>query len=337
MKTWYKLSIIASLLASGMAQADMNRAHLDQISRSESGWQGVSLEAPGFQGDIAGYVTAQNSIRFARFPMVLQAVAEVDKPSLKRINEKIFRDWCANIRFGFKYAKKQGAAYVVNLHVNPLASQGTVVVNGQERAVSEIENQVRISNFIPRLELSADANSIVDTGIEKAEFEQFVQQQLVSQRDAIASTGDAILDLTGWDDVACDLVQGYGKLRIGLNVTYDSALVTRQPVIGGDQIQQVYSSIRPYWKAQRNVLKSYVIAGALLGGAVTVQLRKSPFDFGVDNFIALFSQLFELPSGDLKSLSPSEVAALAMNLDILSRGSSVATPVIQEMVSVKTR
>jgi hypothetical protein len=331
------LSIVL-LAASSTAAADLNRSQLDQISRSERSWQGANAQSQGFQENIGVYITDQNGLRFAQIPTSFHSTGEIDKPSLKHQNDKILRDWCTNMKLGFKYAKTQKAAYSLSLHVNPFSSLGFLSVDGgQPRPMTDVENAVKLVDIIPRLELSADSNSVLDTSFNKADFEKVIRQQLTTQRDAIASTGDAILDLTGWDDVACDLIQNNGTLKFALNVMYDSALVTRQPVISGDELQQVYSGIRPYWKDQSGTVRNLIIGGALLGGSMVSQLHKSPTDFGATNFIGVFAQLFEVRSGKLKNLTASDMNGLASGLDQLSRGSSVSTPILQQLVSVKTR
>ena len=52
-----KVVALVLLSASSSAFADMNRNQLDQISRTESAWQGTTLQSQGPQGGASVYVT----------------------------------------------------------------------------------------------------------------------------------------------------------------------------------------------------------------------------------------------------------------------------------------
>ena len=325
----------AASLFSIHASADYSRDQLQEFSAAENSWAATSANVANFGGDIGVYITDKNAVRINTLPQSFSSVAELDVPKLRRFNSKILGLWCDSHRAIFSRAKKEGQIYSMKMHVSPFSLASKTFVNGS--SIQSFENSARVVSFWPKLNLAADSISASETGINKAEFEKSVSNQLSAQIQSIQNTGDAVLDLTGWDDVACDLFSGAAKLNVGITLSYEAPRVHRTQVLNEQQVKDLYYGSKAIFNVQSSLPRNYIISAVSLGASIVTKLNKAPTDFAFDDLFRAYSSLFELKTGVIKHLDNANYVQLSSDLDHLSRGDNTATPNVITTVVIPNR
>lgn len=331
--------LLVGALAVANGASPLSEMELGNIVETEASWTKTILQPVGYEGSIESYVTDKGRVRIAAVPSEFRGYAEMDILGEDKVNANLISEICRLHRSSFEVAKERRIdRYFLRLNVNPfgtdvqLASQG---LWGVEQV--RLENPVAVNWLRPELLLSPDSISSSETGINVNEFNGFVDRQIKNQWAKISRTGQLELDLTGWDDVACDLVSGKAVLQTNFLPSHEYATIQRRQVITSKDFGVLYDEVRRLWKARGNVIENHIVGSAILGAAMANQLKRSPIDFQLENFVRLHFAMFQVANGQLKQLQNDEFEKAASALDVLERRVRSRSSKVIANVKVRTR
>lgn len=313
-KTHFVVAFAAlQLLAPLRASAE----DLKSISDGEKQWSKAELSIDGRTEKVKAVVTQTGNVRITEVPGRFSGRAQLEVPGYK--NESVFKGWCEDTSQAFPVAKTDSNRnkYTLRVELNPFAKKS--VFRGSNGNLVTVENPVTLTGYRPDLVLGAGAVSYEQTRINTNEFSQFLSQQIDKQLSEVQASGVVALDLTGWDDVVCDLSSGHAVLNLNLSVRFETPFVQRETVVSREQVSGMYNDLKNQWKPRSSVLENHIVGAALLGASVAKNVNKSVVDLGFSNFVSLHLKLFEILSGNLKPTDDRQAALAARDLDKVSR------------------
>ncbi len=331
----YKAIILAAAVVSAAAQAKKQDSQdLWSELEKEKSWQSVSIEVPGLKGNITGFMTDSGEVHLDQVGQVIESEATIHSPVIsKHKSTKRYLEECdvlgGKILAGLRKLKHP---FTLRMKVYPARSSNlNLIVQGQP--VTSIGTQFQELGYF-KAELAVKPKAyLVEGGIlDVVKFQNEVVRQLANQRAEIQKTGVVELDLTGLDEVACDLVSGQAQLKILSNMHYSDAKLKREARIRGDEFAKVYGRVKGSWQSMGSLKRNTVMAGAKLGLAIERELNLIP-NLSDDEVVRLHDLMFESTRNELRSIGSYEFAELAARLDVLSRGSTYSNPIYHAQIA----
>lgn len=326
------LSLAAVALSASSSLAD--GIDLRAISDSESKWTKGELSIDGREEKVGAVLTGSGSYRITQLPARLQTTAILESPDFR--NEDRFKEWCETMQQAFPAAKtdRYPKKYILRVNINPFTKQ--LVLRTPGGSAARVENPAELASYRTEIALSSAAAAYEQTRINTAAFNNLINQQLLKQESEMRLSGVASIDLTGWDDVACDLYAGHALFNFYLAARLEQPFVERQTVVTKDQFKSMYRDLKDVWKPQTNALANHIIGAALLGASMPKAMNRNAVELGFGNYVSLHLKMFETLSGKLTDLDDSGVTAAARDLDKLSRNTQAVYTTVTPRVTYKS-
>lgn len=303
-----KTALVLFALLAQTANAE-TRDQLDAISKSEVNWSQSQIAIPSYNMQITGFKTDRGTFRMSSLPLTVQTSGTIQMTSKPNFSAADFKQWCDDSDQLFSYVKNQKMKYTLTLHVNPFVQ-------------AKIENAPMISRVDIDLHIP-QKSAYGETYHSKAPILQALKQQIAQQLGSVRQTGDLVLDLTGWDDVACDFAKGVTTATVSVGYSLESARVVREQAISSPDLEALYNGAKPLARQQDSKDKQVVSNSMAVGASMALTLKKAPSDFGGDDLVSLYKQFFDVDSGSMKAIS--DFATASSNLDHLRRGQDMGT------------
>lgn len=342
METKIKWSVPAVALFFGFATLAQTTSPAALFDREEE-WKQVGIEVgsseSGYSGTAhVGYVTDRNTVRVAAISRQLNGEGKLTPPRRgKRVPQNKFLGWCALKPFMGPY-KQEKLPFEIQMNVNPFARSA-------QRGGARLENKPELVGLTPKLTLQSDSMAR-EYRLKVGEVETEIQRQLDQQLGEAAASGVVMITLVGLDDLACDLAQGKAWISIAAKMAFESAKLSRQSVITADEFGRIFEQVKGAKAfdetgtspagvlSQSAWLSKVVLAGANLGVAVEDQMQIRLGQFGAENLLNLYRQMFVVQKGVVKDITPADYPRLARNLDHIRVANEIDSPVITQIIKV---
>lgn len=256
-----QLFIVISLLFARTSMAQTCVASSDKMKQyyAQKTWKPVSVQNTPGVPPIKGYVDEQN--RFYFDDLTRNGFYEV-KLSVDPLNKGYanFFSYCGNAKEKGKYLRLmrkrgEGNKYSMSVRFLPtLDGFSNKPLAGQNFKALE-----------PKLKFSVSPESILETEdynpLKVArEFASELSKQLQSQSEF----GLVELDLTGYDDLVCDLIQGNANLGVEQSATSTGPLVQQKVEFNSADIFSVYNSLSESLTPEMSKEERLFVAGRTL-------------------------------------------------------------------------
>jgi len=289
-----------------------------------------------------GYATDRNTIRIAEISRQMNAEGKLTPPRRgKRVPQDKFLSWCALKPFMGPY-KQEKRPFEIQVGVNPFAQS---TQSAQQPGGVKLENKPELVDLTPKLILEPDSMAR-EYRLKVGEVEAEIKRQLDQQLAEAAASGVVMITLAGLDDLACDLAQGKAWISIAAKMTFESAKLSRKPIVTADEFGRIFAQVKEAQasddggagltgaSSQGAWLSQIVLAGANLGIAVEDQMRVRLGQFGATHLLNLYKQMFIVQKGVVKAIDPADYSKLARNLDQVHVTSEVDSPVITQVMRI---
>jgi hypothetical protein len=172
---------------------------------------------------------------------------------------------------------------------------------------------------------------IARTGLEIDRLQNDIISQLMAQKTTALAQGEVILDLTGLNDLVCDLVAGNVKMQIQIPLHFTAAKLQHETRLTGEDAQKIYADVSARFKNQASAQDNLILGSILLGAAVQRDSNLKP-EFRDDELVRLQSLLF-VPGGfTLQTLDANALQVTAQLMDRLNDGYTSSMPVYETKV-----
>lgn len=254
-----KKQILASLLIasqSGLAQNLCAPASPEMAAYfTEKSWKVHSVRDNSDIPAIRGFVDDQNRFYMDDLTRRGSFKAEVAVDPTNQSYREFFK-YCAAGRNNLVRAMRKGREnnrYVVSVRYLP-ALKGFANDPLVDQKYKENNVEVRV--------VFADSSSLsqeVFSDRVKAEVVALIKRQVLEQ----SNWGTIKLDLTGWDDVVCDMLQGKVSVTVGRDAISNGPLVQQVRQIEPSEVQLAYQSLRDQIPSSMGKEKAIFISGRI--------------------------------------------------------------------------
>ena len=312
------------------------------IEQNQKSWNLVSIAIPD-RGIITGYKTSNGGFLLESIYNAAPANLVLKAGNLLNNGKNGAINVCRSLQqVGFSRIAGEGlAGFSLSGQLNPLNKQDL------QAAISPLvlQNFARITDVSPSFNL-AGASFTTPERL-KAFSAAFVNSVIQGRGSSLAGDGNMNYDMSGFQDVVCDLLAGNLQMNLSLQVAWDKPKVIHVPRYSVDKLQQIYNQMA---QGKQNLGQSIgsrdanIIAGTvLLSQAVEntfnkkVSLNSPSADdslMPINEFANLQIALTDSETGMVRSLDVNGINAAASSLFILEKAVYVdhllITPVIQE-------
>ena len=300
--TLFSIFMIPALFASA-AQANTCPSSSPEMAQyqKQKNWQAYSLSGPPGVLPINGFVDENKNFYFSELSRGGSAPATliVDKAN------SYFRDF-------FKYCKTNRSEFLRLPRVNGernsyrLSMRYLPEMNGFGNNPL-VEQKYRDTEYLLNWTFSADS-SIDRLDVYPDKVKRQLYAELSEQLKKSKAMGKVELDLTGWDDVACDLIQGRLKLWLTRSGISEGATIEQKKEIEPQDIQVTYQTLKEQLKPGLSKEQ-----GLFVAGRITARLEAQTKAF------AVLRQLMNQDMAQLKGLDPLGLQCVADQLQTYKR------------------
>ena len=158
----------------------------------------------------------------------------------------------------------------------------------------------------------------------KAELQNLIKRQVLSQPEY----GLINLDLTGWDDVVCDLVQGHIKISVNRDAISNGPLAQQVQKVDPADLQTIYSQLQ-----QQGVKSSTKEKFIFLAGRTINQLENDRRigKYGEAKQFDILQKVMTADMSRLADLDGSAIECLSAQMQEYKR------PLLQHVMGIKIR
>jgi hypothetical protein len=308
MKSLFSLTLLCSALLSSSAafaqtcaggSAEMNRYNAQKNLRLVSVDGGEGLQA------VNGYVDAQNHFLFDNMTRAgrfrAQVVVDNSGPSFQN-----FFDYCANPSdkgmFLRLMRRKEHNKYSVKVRFLP------ELKGFANNAYSDLGFKWTDK----RLQFSIQPDSIVATqDFEPTFLQQQIRADLTKQINAQNNPDTISLDLTGYDDLVCDLIQGKASISVNQGATSDGPLIVMDKVVEPSEVAATYetlqSQVQPGWSKEQTLF----MAGRL---SAQLQAQRNLASLSDEKIFDLVKKLMNPQLSAVATLDANAVSCVAASM-----------------------
>lgn len=267
-----KLLIALTCIAAQNSLAQMCKSESAEMAQffSQQHWSPSVIQGEGVPA-VQGFVDPQNKFHLQEMSRKGNFQAKLSIPKNNKSFKQFFK-YCRRFEDWGEYLSSmrednEANTYLVQLRYLP---DSAVLKESLARQT------VSVSDF--KIKPKFDSKSLIENangepGEMKKKFYANLQKQLKSQN----VFGVINLDLTGWDDAVCDLIQGKIQLGISQSMQLKSALVTQRKVVESQDVSLIYSTLKQ--KIPRSLAKEPSLFRAGLWFAKLVEQRQiAPLD-----------------------------------------------------------
>lgn len=311
------------------AQAHVKVPNLWNEADAQKNWQSVSVEIPGLEGRLSAVLTDGRKVRFENFGVPFTTTAKLESNQWGYFSRRdSFKQDCNLVGNIIDRVRARRTQYSLTFPViaNKPAFINVVHANGRKEQLRGPENRFEpIQWFRVKAEVLGAA-VVLRSRLDIADFESKLVGQLERQKQAIAESGVVSLDLTSYDDVACDLLNGNIQLHVSVNHIYSQARLGRSPLFQAAEIDRLYSDLSKRASELESDVDAKIMMPAYLGIGLT-KINRDIDQLATWEIQRLYRFLVDATSGRIQPLSNSRMAEIASQMDRLSQGNAMSTPV----------
>lgn len=321
MKHYLTLIFVLGLHTQVQAGTEANQTVLRERAVRESTWKPIDLAIPGLKGEIKGVRTDDGQVKLDYLDGVIESQTALVSKVFERYSGKAqyLKDCKANINV-FPSLRAIKIPYQLNMPI-----LGPNPVNGFTTKMPSIE-------FF-KVQVAATPGALVfqSGDLDITKLEKDIQFQLEKNQKDIESTGRITLDLSGLDDVACDLVAGDLTLNVQTRIHYSAPRLHRTPRLSEQDVRALFEHVQHGWapgtQAQRNLVLGSVRLGQAMENRAGNALALEDWEI-----VRLHGQFFEPTNFTLISLSVADYPRVATEMDWFDERSTYSTPVYHTAV-----
>lgn len=303
----------------------------------EQSWRAARLEVPGLTGEITAYITGEGRVKLENIGDQVLADADLASSQFSQYKDQAqYLSECENTVNMFPEYRDLKNPYLLSMKVFTTSVDGLDYVarteDGATRGVSRLDTRfLQPDYFKVKVDSVPGALMIRAHDMTVARLEAELSAQMQAQLATAVKSGEAHFDLTGLDDVVCDLVAGRLKLKVQVYYHYSRPKLYRQTRLSAPQVADVYDFIKARFQARQSARANLVIGAAQLERALERSVRLNP-EITDDEIVRLHGLLFEDERNELRALNPPELSAVAARMDRLRTGDTYTMPVFEARV-----
>lgn len=232
------LALMIGLIAMQQASAQTCEPASKEMAQYflQSSWRAHSVEGPAGVAGIPGYIDQANNFYLSDLSRGGFAAASVTvDPANKGYHEF------------FKYCRAGKTSYLRSMRRSAEGNKYRVSMRYLPELSGFNNNPLAASNYKENsvsLRLKFEANSAIDTlesypDRTKRDVFNVLNKQMTDQKMGVVE-----LDLTGWDDVVCDMLQGRFNIWINRSGISNAPIVTQNKEVDSLDVQTTYRALR---------------------------------------------------------------------------------------------
>lgn len=308
------------IVLSTMAGANLALAQgLEEQAERETNWRTLSASFPGFTGSTRFAVTESGKLRLIELSSLYRTDLKVGG------NEGIFKSrykaqWkrqCAGLRGALEYELENKNRYSFDVLVNPLNA-------AKSREVETNVHEVRVE---PALSFVNGAVPLTSPSRLKA-VQTALTQLFQAERENIARDGRFKVEMSGVDDVVCDLLMGQVRFDVGLVANFDAAYLRRHEVLSARELIEMQERLKAMSVPKGTGTTVLLARAAHLGVLLEQKFGKDYEAFVLNKFGKLHESVISVIDASVVGLNAEAANRVARRLDDLSIGRDTNQTVI---------
>lgn len=314
------IALSLSFLSLGSAAAQTCAPASKEMAQyqAQRNWRAHSIPGEGDVAPVLGYVDPDGNFYFGDLSRggALASILSVDP---KNRGFKSFFKYCAAGKLDYLRSmrrNREGNRYRLSLRYLP---ELTGFANDPFKAqkMKDVENTLRVQ---------FGADSSIDTYEWSA---QSIKKDLVAELNrqiAEQPLGQVDLDLTGWDDVVCDLVQGKVQLSISRSALSEGPNVELKKEVEPQEISLAYRKMREAAASANGKEQTIFAAARALG---KLEADRQVGTWAESRGFTVMQKMMNAEMSRLKDLDESALICVADQLQTYKR------PHLQHFIGVK--
>jgi len=208
----YLLLFALTLPLAVWANTESDQNVLRARAAREAQWQTVSVTIPGLRGSINGFLTDDGKTKLDFMDGQIQADTQISSSEFKRYRDQAqyLSECAANVD-----------AYPAYRALNNAYDLSLPIVGAQSAALAT--KFAGIEYFKVQVAAKSDALMLKSGDIDTQSLGQALTVQLQNQKAKVEGSSQVHLDLTGLDDVVCDLIAGNVTISVEARTHYAAA------------------------------------------------------------------------------------------------------------------
>lgn len=282
----------------------------------ESSFQPVTLQSPGLTGDIRGFLLPDGRVKLSFVGSEIKTEAQISSPEFANyVDEQRYRLICDHGESRFPEIRAKKHSYQLKFKIFPMQQDQALSVtsNGKNWSTDNLSTEFQPVEFIyPKVTVQPDAASL-QAGLSSNQIVDLFASQL--KKESLPDSGEINLNLTSYDDVACDLIEGKINIRFMMAIHFDSPLLFHETRMTENQMARVYEKVRSTWQPPSDADQAKILAGyRLAGGTAEANLNTT---LKSQEILRLYRLLFDAQI-HLKTLTSADYSPTAKRMDLLS-------------------
>jgi len=303
------------------AEAHVKVPNLWVDAEAEKHWEDVTVLVPGLEGKISGVMTNGRKLRYDNFSGPFRAKGKLESSLWSGFfssADKFKRD-CHLIGGIIEREREKNHSFALSFPVVPHGSSFLTVVrqHGGQNELRGPDNKFEPIGFFKVDFETNGAAMVLATRLDLEAVKYKIMGQLNSRKESIARDGRVELDLSGLDDLACDMLNNRVKINVTINSIYSSAKLARTTLFSPTEIERIYADL-----AKRNAeMESGTDPKIMMPAYLSVSLKQNNRE--IDQlagweFQRLYTFLVDRSSGRPLSIPNSSWNEISSNMDRLS-------------------
>ncbi|MGE0763881.1 MAG: hypothetical protein AB7N80_11435 [Bdellovibrionales bacterium] len=274
-------------------------------------WAPIEVRLPENPEQVvaSGYLTTKGTWRLNQIATQIEVKAGLISTYASQMGLSQFTKLCGRLGYGFAAVREMNRPFKLRVRV-PDWSHAVAGLDGPQ--------EIRLLKVRSRLAFDAQSNTLLYANLDPRKLERWVEAQVQAKIDELRARGEIVIDIQGHDYLACDYIAGTAHLGLEVMWEYPAAKIKRQPTLGEEDLNAVFSRAKAQYSSQSSCPDSLILSSAVLTASLTSMTRKAVDEVGMQSYLALFNAVYDSSACRWKDGRDVHMTEVAQEFDQLS-------------------
>lgn len=241
-----------------------------------------------------GFITDEGRFRLEAFAPQISIGSALDYGVARDLGTQGFLQHCEESKTQFRTLRNQKNTFRIRVQVPFMGNKlhQVVAANGS-RPLKKNEQVVRLLALVPRVRFDDQSYLMRYGQIDPAYFSNELGRQLEANFSTIRFSGEAILNFTSYDDVACDFAKGLVEIGIESRWDFPTAKQLRKTTVSAAQLERIQKLVNEQSLDAQN-RRNPVLSSAAIALALRDVTGLTPASLGLAQYLNLNDSLFDI-------------------------------------------